>query len=185
MVAALNPGLTQRFLAILRKHEVRFGPRVAGWSYIVVPEGQSFPETTIPDTAKKQVRVRVTMSTLQYPMQAAFQLSHEAVHCLAPTSRRDTIWFEEGLANHVSLTFPEIGENVREENAAKVPTLFVEPLAAFRSLSATDEQIKQMRAEEPCFDKLTPSLIQKYFNTSDELSEKLCRRLPLERPEKM
>ena len=118
-------------------------------------------------------------------MQAAFQLSHEAVHCLAPASRRDTIWFEEGLANQVSLTFPEIDENYRQEAEANVPTLFVEPLAAFRSLSATDDQIKQMREEEPCFDKLTPSLIQKYFNTSNELAEKLCRRLPLKRPEKM
>lgn len=184
MVAPPNPALTKRFLAILRGHEARFGPRIPGWSYIVVPEGQSFPET-IRDLSKKQVRVRVTVSTLQYPMQAAFQLCHEAVHCLAPTSRRDTIWFEEGLANHVSLTFREIAEDVRRENEANVPTLFVEPLAAFRSLSATDEQIRQIRAEEPCFDKFTPSLIKKYFNTSDDLSEKLCHRLPLQRPERM
>lgn len=178
----INPKMTQKLLTILRSAEKRFGPRVNGWTVKPVDvAGTSFPETTA-DTIKSAVQVRITASTNQYPMQAAYQLAHEAIHCLAPAGRRDTIWFEEGLANHFALTYPELSKQYRAEAEAGVPALFVEPLNSFRSLNATDEQIRAVREEQPLFDNLTPELIQKYFSASAELAPKLCNRLPLGRP---
>src|ERR1700680_1195508 len=104
----INPQMTQKLLQILKSIEKRVGPRWPGWAIKpVVVARASFPETTR-DAVKHTVQVRITASTTKYPMQAAYQHSHEAIHCLAPACRRDTIWFEEGLANHVALTFPEI-----------------------------------------------------------------------------
>jgi len=115
-------------------------------------------------------------------MQAAYQLSHEAIHCLASAGRRDTIWFEEGLANHFALTFPEISPPTKSENEQKLPALFVGPVKAFRSLNATDEQIRLLRIVHPWFDLLTLEIIQKHFSATAELAAQLCNRLPKERP---
>jgi hypothetical protein len=181
----INPAMTTKLLTVLKGAERRFGDRVPGWRIRpVLVHGFNFPETTAND-ADKSVQVRVTASTTRYPMQAAFQLSHEAIHCLAPACRRDTIWFEEGLANHFSLTFPEISAPTRAENERDVPNLFVGPLKAFRDLKATDEQIRALRSDESWFDRITPDLIQKHFSASAELAKRLCQRLPIERPNAM
>jgi hypothetical protein len=178
----INPKMTQKLLTILRSVENRFGPRIEGWTIKPVDvAGSSFPETTV-DTIKKAVQVRITASTNRDPMQATYQLAHETIHCLAPAGRRDAIWFEEGFANHFALTYPELSRRYRAEAEASVPALFVEPLDAFRSLNATDEQIGTLRQEQPLFDELTPELIQKYFSAPAELARKLCDRLPLNRP---
>src|ERR1700730_3173430 len=93
---------------ILSIAENRFGRRVTGWAMLpVLIEGQRFPQTLVSEAART-TRVRLTLSTNLYPLQATFQLAHEAIHCLSPAERTDTIWFEEGLANHHSLTFSEL-----------------------------------------------------------------------------
>jgi hypothetical protein len=148
----INPKMTQQLLTILRAVEKRFGPRVKGWTIKPVDvAGSSFPETTV-DAIGKTVQVRITASTKQFPMRATYQLAHETIHCLAPAGRPDTIWFEEGLANHFALTYPELSQRYRAEAEASVPAMFVEPLNAFRSLNATDEQIEALRQELPLFD---------------------------------
>ena len=104
----IDQKMIQNLTAILRLAEKRFGSRMGGWKINPVDvAGSSFPETIV-DPAGKTVQVRITASTRKYPMQATYQLAHEAIHCLAPVGRRDTIFFEEGLATHFALTYPDI-----------------------------------------------------------------------------
>lgn len=181
----ISPARTKELLATLRFAENRFGPRVHGWAYKpVLVEGANYPETLV-NTKAKSAQVRITESTKKYPDQAAFQLAHEAIHCLAPVERRDTIWFEEGLANHFSLTYGGVSQATRVVNETIVPELFREPLEAFRKLNPTDEKIRSMRIEEPVFDNLTPKLIQKHCGADQQLARQLCQRLPLSRPSVM
>ena len=169
----------QRILSIVK---LRFGAQVAGWTMLpVLIEGQRFPQTLVSE-AHRTFRVRLTESTNTYPQQALFQLAHEAIHCLSPAERLDTIWFEEGLANHHSLTFSELPARYRKESEKLVPTLFAEPLAAFRSLNPADEKIKALRLRHPDFNSWDAGLIQQHFATTEELAVTLARRLPNERP---
>jgi hypothetical protein len=131
------------------------------------------------DTATKTVRTRITESTKTYPQQATFQLAHEAIHCLAPVER------EEGLANHFSLSFGGLPQNYRTESEKMVPEIFRGPLAAFRKLSPTDDQIRNLRNEQPVFDKFTPELIRQHCGADKNLALELCLRLPFDRPAAM
>lgn len=76
-------------------------------------------------------------------------------------------------------------EDYRREAEDAVPSLFVEPLAAFRSLRPTDQQIKALRLISPDFNSWDAALIQQHFKTTDDLAEKLARRLPTTRPSTM
>ncbi len=147
----------------------------------MIAAGDNFPETTV-DAERRTVQVRLTASTNKYPVQAMYQSAHECIHCLGPAGRRDTIYFEEGLANHFALTYPELPSHIRSQNEVLLLSLFAAPLAAFRKLNATDEHIRHLRLEQPYFDLLTPQLVHKYFSASLELARVLCRRLPEERP---
>jgi hypothetical protein len=176
---------TAELQRILSSVELRFGARVPGWTMLpVLIEGQRFPQTLVSE-ASRTFRVRLTESTNDHPQQALFQLAHEAIHCLSPAERCDTIWFEEGLANHHSLTFSELPARYRKESEERVPSLFVEPLAAFRSLNPADEMIKALRLTYPDFNSWNADLIQQHFATTRELAERLAGRLPKERPETM
>ena len=82
----ISPQRTKELLNILRHAERRFGPRQPGWTIKpVVVEGKKYPQTLV-DESKKTVQVRITESTKKHPEQAIFQLSHEAIHCLAPVN---------------------------------------------------------------------------------------------------
>jgi hypothetical protein len=99
---AKNTKNLKRIISIVER---RYGLRVPGCKLRpVLIEGQNFPQTLVSDH-DRTVTVRLTESTRKYPQQAIFQLAHEAVHCLSPAARLDTLGFEEGLANHHALTF--------------------------------------------------------------------------------
>jgi hypothetical protein len=98
----------QEFNAIFAMVQKRFGPAEPGWKFQVeardIP-GRLFVET-IPNPADKTVIVRLRHSANQDPQQRMYQLAHEAIHCLAPRPRRDTLWIEEGFANWHAVNYP-------------------------------------------------------------------------------
>jgi hypothetical protein len=162
--------------------EGRFGPRMTGWKLRpVLIQGQDFAQTMVSES-HRTITVRLTESTRNHPLRAIYQLAHEAIHCLSPAERFDTLWFEEALANHHALTFPELPEDYRRDAENTVPALYVEPLAAFRSLNPPDTQIKSLRFTQPDFNSWNATLIKQHFKTTDDLAEKLARRLPTYRP---
>jgi hypothetical protein len=170
---------------ILGLVEGRFGPRNTSWKLRpVLVQGQNFAQTIVSES-DRTITVRLTESTRNHQLQAMYQLAHEAVHCLSPAARFDTLWFEEGLANHHALTFPELPEDYRRDAENTIPALYVEPLAAFRSLNPKDAQIKSLRFTHPDFNSWDATLIKQHFKTTDDLAEKLARRLPTYRPDVM
>ena len=119
----------------------RFGPRHKGEWFIepVLVDGDNFPETIVND-ARRTIRVRVTNLVRSSREEARYELGHESIHCLLATGRRDTIYFEEGLANHYALTLPCIPRPWRRRAKAKLPELLSAPYEAFRALCPTDDK---------------------------------------------
>jgi hypothetical protein len=173
------------FARIFAEAEVRFGPRTQGWTIApIVPDRDSYPET-IADRETRTVTIHIMKSTLQFPSQAMYQLAHESIHCLIASGRRDTLYFEEGLAVDFSVTYPGLQGEYRREAENSLFHLFQAPLEAFRALNAKDAAIKALRGELPNLDGLLPTQIQTHFEVSESLATAVCLRLPSERPEKM
>jgi hypothetical protein len=171
----------------LIRHAVeRFGPRWrATWSIEkVLVQGDNFPETIV-DDARQSIRVRVTNLVRLSADEARYELSHESIHCLLATGRRDTIYFEEGLANFYALTLPSLSRQWRRAAKAKLPKILKMPYEAFCALRPTDARVKALRDELPDIDELTPSLVEKHFKVPAEVAAVVCRRMERDRPNNM
>ena len=177
--------MDELFEQIMAQTEAQFGPRDRTWQLgRIVVLGNDYPETTTIELLHVVV-VRITESTRQFPMQAIYQLTHETVHCLSPHGRRDTLYFEEGLANHCALTQPLLPEPYLADCLADLPPILLGPLNAFRALNPTAQAVRALRAEQPNLDAVTPALVQGYFGVSHELAAAVCQRMPMGRPERM
>jgi hypothetical protein len=178
--------LDQLLMELLDDAAKRFGPRhKSEWSVEPVRvDGDNFPETIV-DDALQTIRVRVTNLVRSSSQEARYELGHESIHCLLATGRRDTIYFEEGLANHYALTLSGIPRSWRRQAKAKLPRLLAGPYEAFRALSPTDKKIRALRVEQPDIDQLEPTLIEKHFHVSRRVAEAVCQRMRFDRPQKM
>lgn len=146
--------------------------------------GSNYPETECDDIARR-VTVRVTESTIDDLRQLKYQLTHESVHCLSPRNRRDTLFFEEGLANWYTLTQPSLPQDYRQSSAKVLPQLLAKPYEIFKELNPTYEKIASLRTKCPGLDDVTTELIIEHFAVPREFAEKLMERLPKERPQRM
>jgi hypothetical protein len=178
---------TQEFHAIFDSVQKRFGPSEPGWKIQVevrdIP-GRLFPEI-IPDMAVKTVTVRLRESVKQYAQQRMYQLSHEAIHCLAPRARRDTLWFEEGFANWHAVNYPGLPSAYRKEARESIKGFLAPTYHAFLRLKPTDAQIMALRKDQPILDDVKADDIVKHFGASEDLAKELIQRLPKDRPPEM
>jgi hypothetical protein len=147
-------------------------------------EGQKHPETSCNEETRSVV-VRVTKSTIDHPHQRAYQLIHESVHCLSPRNRRDTLFFEEGLANWYALTHPSLPESYRQANEKILDPLLDKPYKIFCELRPAYAKVVALRNDCTGLDNVTTNLIIKHFGASTELAERLMERMPQERPDVM
>lgn len=112
--------------------------------------------------------------------EATYELWHEAVHCLVPVSRMDTLWFEEGVALRFGLKHAPVASHMKKKyrEALKPPWKLVNN--AFNRLNATDGQIRMIRerADRGLFDTVTKELIIENCDAKPALAEQLCQRLP-------
>jgi hypothetical protein len=161
----------------------RFGPRFRETWIIarVEIEGDAYPETFV-DTEAGIIQVRITNSAGRDAQKATYQLAHEAIHCIAATGRRDTIYFEEGLANYNALTSRYLDRNYRRRARRTLPGVLRVPLAAFEALKPTDEAIRALRLEQPDFDRLQPHLIERILGVGPDIAASVCQRMPFDRP---
>jgi hypothetical protein len=170
---------------ILLRAEARFGPRTKGWIVDkVIADRSSYPET-IAYKGSGIISVHMTSFAVLYAHQRIYQIAHESIHCLVASGRRDTNYFEEGLANDFALTFPDLPPAYLSEALEGLPNLLKPPLAAFRALNPKDEAIRALRDELPNLEALEPSHIEKYFDVSDQRAIEVCKRMPLARPPAM
>ena len=111
--------------------------------------------------------------------EARYELWHEAVHCLAPVNRMDTLWFEEGLAINFALRHSPFNPVQRAANMNALRSPWKEVWFAFNKLCAPDEKIALIheRAEHRLFDSIKEELIVEIFGVSADLAAQLCQRL--------
>jgi hypothetical protein len=177
----------QEFNAIFAVVQKRFGPAEPGWKFQVeardIP-GRLFVET-IPNRADKAVTVRLRQSANQYPQQRMYQLAHEAIHCLAPRPRRDTLWIEEGFANWHAVNYPRLPSSYRKEARESIKGFLAPTYHAFLKLKPTDAQIAALRKDQPVLDDVQADDIIKHFGATEELAKQLIQRLPKDRPPEM
>jgi hypothetical protein len=173
------------FQKLFQLAQQRFGPCEPGWIVdSVLVQGSNFPETTS-DLNSHRVLVRITDSARLDSQRRTYQLAHEAVHCLSPRGRRDTLFFEEGLANWFAITLPLLSRQYRKACASSLPKILRGPYEAFCELKPADEQIRALRNDQLVLDDVTPGQIEKHFGARPGLATKLCQRMGLGRPEAM
>jgi len=172
----------REFKQIFRETQRLLGKCEPNWTIAPIKiEGQNHPETICNDVTK-DVTVRVTVSTITYPEQRTYQLTHESVHCLSPRNRRDTLFFEEGLANWYTLNHAALSEAYRKEAESKLDPLLAKPYKIFCELKPTYARVAALRKDCPGLDNATVDLIIKHFGAPPELATKLVERLPKDRP---
>jgi hypothetical protein len=111
--------------------------------------------------------------------EAKFELWHEAVHCLVPVNRMDTLWFEEGVAIRFGLKHAPLSAAKRRANRAVIKPPWKLVQNAFAKLDPTDAQIAAIRerADRRLFDTVTKELIIEVCGARPKLALELCQRL--------
>lgn len=159
-----------------------YGPRyLHGYLIAPVTIGEERFAETIVDHPSQTIMVRITIATEKDPIKASYQLAHESIHCLIASGRRDTIWFEEGLANHFALRKAGLPRDYWRRSLSMLEDVFRRPLRAFEALNASTEDIREFRAKFPRTDEIEAPHVEKHFGVTTDLAERLCRRMPLAR----
>jgi hypothetical protein len=175
----------REFKAIFIRTQAELGKAEPNWTIGPIKvEGNNYPETTCNESTRNVI-VRTTLSTIQHPLQRAYQLIHESVHCLSPRNKRETLFFEEGLANWYTLTHRSLPKNYRDENEELLDPLLAKPYRAFSELKPTYAKIAALRSDCPGLDDVRPSLIMKHFDAPKETADRLMERMPEARPKLM
>lgn len=175
------------FNEIFKAVQARFGAGEPGWSvYVEIRDmpNRLYPET-IPDPRAMTVNIRLRESARNDPQQRTYQLAHEAIHCLAPRAKRDTLWFEEGFANWHAVNYPGLPRSYRRRAQAGIKGFLAPTYHAFCKLKPKDAQIAELRKCQPVLDEVEADDIIKYFGATEELAKLLIQRLPKDRPPEM
>jgi hypothetical protein len=100
-----------------------------------------------------------------------FQLSHEAIHVLLGSLKRECRYIEEGLAVWFSLSVSEDSYSKRAEKG--LPKLFAEALTLLRQAKPTDEKIQKLRKLSADLDELEVQHLIDALSIDKDLAEKL------------
>jgi hypothetical protein len=138
---------------------------------------------TVVDESARTVGVKLADPSIPFPdvdAEARYEIWHEAVHCLSPVQRMDTLWFEEGVALRFALKHTPVSRPQRRAFKAAVRPPWRDVLNAFTKLNPTDVQIMEIRKRAPRqqFDTVTADLITEVMGPGiARLATQLCQRL--------
>ena len=80
---------------LIASAENLYGPRVNyNVEEVLICPDKKYAQTIV-DIQNHQITVHITVFQGRRNAQTIYQLAHEAVHCLCPTSRMDTLYLEE------------------------------------------------------------------------------------------
>jgi hypothetical protein len=161
----------------VKRAEQHFGPRARKFRTLKVEGRDNKTPESIPDGDYGCIvyyyrLIKRDKDRLQ------FQLSHEAIHVLLGSLRRDCRYIEEGLAVWFSLSVCEDSYRVKAE--ASLPKMFANALALFRRTNPTDEGISNLRLLSPNLDHLETNHLVKSFSIDNDLAQQLMERVPIE-----
>jgi len=107
--------------------------------------------------------------------EAKYQLWHEAVHCLFPVNRMDTLWFEEGVALRFALKHTPISPKRLKANRAALQSPWKDVYRAFTAFNPSDAQIREIRNRAP--EKLLDNVTAKIVTDVCKVRYKVCAPL--------
>ncbi|MCF2501683.1 hypothetical protein [Dyadobacter chenhuakuii] len=135
--------LKTKFLSIVVQAEKLYGPRDGKFiiNEVKIVDSPYSPQTIV--EKKCLVNVNLSVSTNRF-LNMAFEMYHEAVHCLNPCYREDCNYLEEAVAVHFSLKYVSVDLRYRE--VIEQHDRYREALHAFESVPGlSDEMIQQLR----------------------------------------
>lgn len=137
---------------------------------------------SVVDTEARTVSVKLADPTPfnDRDLEAKYELWHEAVHCLSPVCRMDTLYFEEGLALRFGLKRSPIAVPQRKAYRDAIRPPWSQAYQAFTKLNPSDEMVRKIResAEAKTFDNVTEEVIMQVCRLRENLARDLCKRLP-------
>lgn len=162
-----------------------YGAPVSGFT--LVPVGYhalGYAQTLVDDVAMT-VAVKLAnpqvFANEEYRINAAiYQLWHEAVHCLAPVNRMDTLWFEEGVAIRFCQKKTPVDRRYLVESRKHMTAPWSTVYKKFMQLNPTSAEIRATReiAQGRFFDNITEDIIIQQCGAKGNLATALCKRLP-------
>lgn len=165
-LASGKPGYTWTYASLLgnmlRLAQEMFGERDHSYTILGVEfTAKDHPNLWHPRNGK-DIIIQLTQPCLEQPQRACFQLSHEVIHLLSPTGRKETNVLDEGLASYFSIYYmthvigsPNWRYNIASYDAAMslVKTLF----------EFDPDAVKTLRAEQPTIPFIDEELIMKHY----------------------
>ena len=136
----------------------RYGPRDLTWTPVGVEFSADGPQLWFPGTGSRNIAVQLATNALGDNVLACYQLAHECVHLLAPDGRRGAPVLEEGLATVFSEHY--VAAQFGRGELTRLPS-YVDAAAQVRKLlTIRPTAIRELRAMEPCFKKMTVSTFE-------------------------
>jgi hypothetical protein len=149
--------ITSKLGHILRTAESVYGERDKTYTILgieLTTNGE--PGIWYPGDCKDLV-IQITSNCENDLNRAAFQVAHEAIHCLCPTGGRNANFLEEGLATHFSIEYTR--DNGHGNWTPSVPK-YSEALQFVEHLLSIDSNIiKTLRQIEPTLSLITRELL--------------------------
>lgn len=170
-----DPGLPTHILYYyLQKAEQTFGPRNKDWKIGGVLLRPNMPPELFGVLPARSLIINVSIAPEQHFERFVFQLSHEVVHMLSPTTVPHASLFEEGLAVWFSLRC--VSKQYGDGCVAGLEEPYRTALALIQKISPDPARLIALRQKQPNLDAITPELITKHFGASTEDATKLCER---------
>jgi hypothetical protein len=168
-------GARDTLTTYVRKAERRFGPRTRKFRTLKVQGRESETPETVPD-GDNGCLVYYYNKAKHDPERLRFQISHEAIHVLLGSLKRECRYIEEGLAVWFSLGVSEESYGKRAE--ATLPKLFTDALELLRQARPTDQKIQALRKLSPDLDEIEVGHLIDALSINRDLAEKLHNRVP-------
>lgn len=167
---------------MIRKAEKLYGKKVGyPLNDVIIMPSKNYAQTLV-DEDKGDLKVSLTTYLTNKNPQTVYQAAHEAVHCLFPVQRMDTLYLEEGLAIEFALnTVGEINHKYAAESLKELRSPWLEAYNSYLKLNPASYKIRKLRIDSPWLDQVTIKQIETHLDASPAVASELVRRLPKSR----
>lgn len=159
---------------ILKHIEFYYGKRNPTYTILGIELFEEGPDIHISEYDPSYISIRITPNCRFDMTETVLQVSHEAVHCLHPTTIENVTYLEEGLATLFSLEYTNsyIGEKYIDNQHYIQASNLVSELLKYKPTI-----IKELRTQQSSISMFTPKML--IANCPDiplDLAEKLTAR---------
>ena len=169
--------LKEELSKIFEEAELLFGPRDRSYKLLeprITEKYYAQPAVYV----TRKIRIYLTSHAKIARYMAAYELSHEAIHCLSPVSRNEapTI-LEEGLATYFSFKYVKrvYGAQFRTTGDRHYDAAY---RAVCKLMARNEFVIKELRLRQPVISRIDAKLLVEVAGIEPELATFLCRDFP-------